>query len=310
MADYIVQKAVNLDKVVKKRRQVLEQPGYLDQNFIGQAKYDGCHVVFVLTVAGQNDKVLSRTGERVRSMEHMLPAMHRLFADQVMAYGGVTVLGEAWSPILSFADISGKFRQHAPAPELDVKVFDVLTFVEWQEGSSPAPYMTRLKRVLRPTYQHCVDGISAAETHFSPRTTGRGDTWQSWCNFLVERGGYDGCILRDPEGGWKVGSGTTGEIIKLKRVLSFDLQVLDVEEGKGKHAGRAGAIVVSFQGKELRVGTGFSDLEREMWWNFKDHPEGTIIGQIVEIEAMDFSEDGLLREPRFKGIRFDKLETD
>lgn len=305
MADYIVQKAVALDKVVKKRRLVLEQPDYLDQNFIGQAKYDGCHVVFVLTVAGEADQVLSRTGERVRSMEWLLPAMHKLFADQVMAFGGVTVLGEAWIPGVSFAEISGLFRQHATAPALGVRVFDVLTANEWATGQSTVPYLQRLQRVLRPLYDPEWK-IQAAETHFVPRTTGRGDTWQDWCNHLVAQGGYDGCILRDPEGGWKVGSGTTGEILKLKRVLSFDLKVIGMEEGQGKHAGRLGALVLDFQGKPLRVGTGFTDGERISWW---DYPED-IKGAIVEIEAMDFSEDGLLREPRFKGIRFDKAEGD
>jgi ATP-dependent DNA ligase len=308
--EYIVQKAVNLDKVVKKRRLVLEQPGYLDQNYLGQAKYDGCHVIFVLTVAGEADLVLSRTGERVRSMEHMLPAMHRLFADQVMEHGGVAVLGEAWTEGESFATLSGQFRQHAPAPQLGVKVFDVLTSNEWEAGESTVPYIQRVQRVLRPQYRADVDWVSAAEFHFTPKTTGRGNTWQDWCNHLVDQGGYDGCILRDPEGGWKRGSGTTGEIIKLKRVLSFDLRVTGMEEGKGKHAGRLGAIVVDFRGKELRVGTGFSDYEREKWWRLQDADGTTVVGCIAEIEAMDYSEDGLLREPRFKGIRFDKLETD
>lgn len=314
MPEYIVQKAVNLDKVVKKRRLVLEQPGYLDQNYLGQAKYDGCHVIFVLTVAGEADQVLSRTGERVRSMEWLLPYMHRAYGEQVMEHGGVVVLGEAWDPKLSFAEISGRFRQHAQDDRLAVRVFDVLTASEWEAGETTVPYRQRLARVLKPTQWSA--GVFPATTHFTPRTTGQGSTWQDWCNYLVAKGGYDGCILRDPEGGWKRGSGTTGEIIKLKRVLSFDLRVKDAEVGQGKHAGRLGAIVVDFQGKSLRVGTGFSDTEREDFWQKyqddlaspRDHWE--FLGAIAEIEAMDYSEDGLLREPRFKGIRFDKLETD
>lgn len=310
MSDYIVHKAVNLDKVKKNVLKIIGEPGYLDQHYMGQAKYDGCSVVFILTVAGQADQVLSRTAERVRSLEWMLPHLHLLFADQVMEHGGVTVLGEAWAEDMAFAEISGKFRQHAPSCDLGLRVFDVLTAEEWDAGKSEVPYLQRLARALRPLYSSSQADIQAAATHFTPKTTGHGDTWQGWCNYLVDKGGYDGLILRDPEGGWQVGNGTGGEIIKLKRVLSFDLRVTGVEEGKGKHAGRAGALVLDFQGKELRVGTGFTDLKREMWWNFKDHPEGTMIGQIVEIEAMDYSEDGLLREPRFKGIRFDKLETD
>lgn len=316
MSGYIVHKAVNLDKVKVARRKVLEAPGFLDQNYMGQAKYDGCSAVFVLTVAGAEDQVLSRTAERVRSLEWMLPHLHLLFADQVMEHGGVTVLGEAWAEDMAFAEISGKFRQHAPSCDLGLRVFDVLTAEEWEAGKTDVPYMQRLARVLRPLYSSSQADISAAATHFTPKTTGHGDTWQGWCNHLVDKGGYDGLILRDPEGGWKVGSGTTGEIIKLKRVLSFDLRIKDAEIGQGKHAGRLGAIVVDFQGKSLKVGTGFSDSEREKFWqNYQDdlaspRDHWEFLGAIAEVEAMDFSEDGLLREPRFKGIRFDKLETD
>src|SRR5690606_20801028 len=180
-----------------------------------------------------------------------------------------------------------------------------LTWSEWQDGRSREDYMNRLSRLLCGSYDAADADIKIARTHFTPGTAGH-ETWQGWCNELKARGGYDGLILRDPKGTWTRGSGVTGEIIKLKPVLSFDLRVVGAEEGKGKHAGRLGAIVVEFQGKKLRVGTGFSDAERKDWWeNGED-----LIGQIAEIEAMDFSADGLLREPRFKGIRHDKLEAD
>lgn len=35
-----------------------------------------------------------------------------------------------------------------------------------------------------------------------------------------------------------------------------------------------------------------------------------MIGLIVEIEGMGFTADGLIREPRFNGVRHDKLEAD
>lgn len=57
---------------------------------------------------------------------------------------------------------------------------------------------------------------------------------------------------------------------------------------------------MEFQGKRLGVGSGVPH-------KLEDVPK---VGDIVEVEAMDLSGDGLLREPRFKGIRFDKLEPD
>jgi ATP-dependent DNA ligase len=305
MPDYLIHKAVDLAKVNKVRRAVLSQPGYLDREYLGQAKYDGCNVIFLLSVAGEEDQVLSRTGERVRSMEWLLPDMHRVFAHLIMQYGGIAVLGEAWHPKKPFAEISGLFRKQRENVDLGVRAFDLLTWGEWQAGRSEEDYMTRLSRLLSASYDAADADIKVARTHFTPGTSGH-ETWQGWCNELKARGGYDGLILRDPRGTWARGSGVTGEIIKLKPVLSFDLRVIGLEEGKGKHAGRLGAIVVSFGDRELRVGTGFTDAERREYWDGGLN----LIGAIVEVEAMDFSADGLLREPRFKGVRFDKLEAD
>lgn len=305
MADYLVHKAVELDKVTKVRRSVLSTPGYLDRHYLGQAKYDGCSVIFVLTVGGLEDKVLSRTGEDVPSMYWLLPYMHKVFAPLTMELNGLAVLGEAWKDGLSFAEISGKFRKKSEDSDLGVRVFDVLSLSEFQNGRSDVPYIERYARVISGSYTCQPHDIRSATTHLVPATSGHSE-WQGWCRHLKSKGGYDGLILRDPNGVWARGRGTNGEILKLKPVLSFDLRVVGLEEGKGKHAGRLGAIVVSFGDRELRVGTGFTDAERREYWD-----EGfNLIGAIVEVEAMDFSADGLLREPRFKGVRFDKLEAD
>lgn len=308
MGEYIVHKAVNLDKVKAAKRQVLSQPGYLDNNYLGQRKYDGCSVVFKLTIAGEADQVLSRTGERVRSLEWLLPHLQRLAAKMVVEHGGLVLLAEAWHPTYNFSTISGKYRAFADWLDPEIVVFDAIPLDDFEDGYCPTPYKERMgwffglsENGIGPE----AAAVRPAATHFVPNTSGN-ETWQDYCNELVARGGYDGLILRDPEGTWTRGSGTTGEIIKLKRVLSFDLRCIGVEEGKGRLKGTMGAIIVDFQGKPLRVGTGFTDEQRRAWWQNPTQ----FSKDIVEIEAMDYSSDGLLREPRFKGIRFDKLETD
>ena len=55
-----------------------------------------------------------------------------------------------------------------------------------------------------------------------------------------------------------------------------------------------------FRGKRLGVGSGVPHKQ-------EDVPP---VGSIVEVVAMDYSSDGLLREPRFKGVRFDKTQPD
>lgn len=306
--DYIVHKAVNLDKVKAKRRAVLSEPGYLEREFIAQAKYDGCNCIIVIEEHDDNwsARAYSRTGEDVKSMDHVLAALSQLPDIQPGAY-----LGEAWCPDASFAEISGWFRRQTPDEEtcrLQFALFDYLTIEEWVAGRSDYGYVWRTNRLpeLLGQIPQGRAPLWLAQTFGKIAERWPGDTVQTFCNKLVDVGGYDGLILRDPLGPWVKGRGTDGEIIKIKRVLSFDLEVIGWEMGKGKHAKRAGALIVSYGGKELRVGTGLTDQQRE--WIAATPME--YIGLLAEVEAMDYSEDGLLREPRFKGFRFDKLEAD
>src|SRR5690606_37030222 len=96
--------------------------------------------------------------------------------------------------------------------------------------------------------------------------------------------------------------GTGGEIIKVKNRIRVTLPVVGYEKGEGKHAGRIGALVCYYNGKEQRIGTGLTDKQREDW--MRELPA------LVEVEAMGLSKDGLLREPRLKGVRYDVLEAD
>ena len=55
-----------------------------------------------------------------------------------------------------------------------------------------------------------------------------------------------------------------------------------------------------------------SDDQRKLWWEYRfdNRHVNNIIGQIVKVDAMTLSAKGLLREPRFKEVRKDKLMAD
>jgi len=291
MPDYIIQKAVGPDKVVKKHRKTLAEYGAA---YLAQRKYDGCCAV-IFTGEGRVEPYgQSRTGEDYPSLD---PAAKEL---RLTMGPGFVLIGEAWWPGKDqFNLISGEFRRLEPSSNLTVMVNDCLTQAEFDAGFSPVPYRERIDRVpVSPDYRWVKVASWAPGTYGCP---------QALCNKFVDEGGFDGLILRDPEGTWTKGSGTTGEIIKIKRVLSFDLRVTGWEPGKGKHEGRAGALTVDFRGKPLSIGTGLSDAQRD---NIAAYYRDDWHGAIVEVEAMDYSSDGLLREPRFKGIRFDKPQPD
>lgn len=304
MPEYIVHKAVELSKVKAKRRAELSAPGYLEANYVAQAKYDGCNMVALFD--GEHVKFLSRTGEEVKSVDHIGMALRTFPGLQAGAY-----LGECWCPDLPFNEISGLFRRQETSEDtarLQFVIFDYIDPMEWAAGVSGVAYGNRVAR-LPPAFFDIPQGrapIWSAGSFGHIAETWANTTAQDVCNKLVEAGGYDGLILRDPHGIWRKGDrGTEGEIIKIKRKLSFDLRVVDYIPGKGKYDGKIGALVVEFRGQRMGAGTGLRDDERDVS-QFEDN----WLGKIVEIEAMDYSAEGLLREPRLKGIRLDKVEPD
>lgn len=305
MADYIIHKAVTLDKVRAKRRALLEQPRYLEDNYIAQAKYDGCNLVALYD--GKTVEFLSRTGETVFSCDHIRMCL--------MTFPGIkpgVYLGEAWCPDATFPEISGWFRRHGTDEDtarLQFVIFDYLTPEEWIAESSDVGYANRVSRIV-PEFFSIKQGTapiwSAGSFGHISETWSNVATAQQVCNELVAAGGYDGLILRDPNGTWKRNDrGTNGEIIKVKQVLSFDLRVVGYEPGKGKHAGKIGTLLVSYNGVRQGAGTGLKDSERDVANYHRDWHEA-----IVEIECLGVTADGKLREPRMKGIRFDKTEPD
>lgn len=304
MGDYIVHKAVEVSKCHKAVREQLSKPGYLEENYIAQAKYDGCNMVAV--VADGDAVFLSRTGELVLSVEHIRMAMLSLPDIKDGVY-----LGECWAPDLPFAEISGLFRRKTASVDtcrLQFAIFDYLAPEEWHIGSSLVPYSHRVERLPAT--------LSAIPQQLNPlwlaQSFGRiKDTWangtaQQVANQLVEAGGYDGLILRDPKGRWFRGDrGTSGEIIKVKPLIRVTCKVVGFQTGKGKYVNDVGTLLVEYNGKEQGAGTGLKDSERSQDYFWKNWN-----GKLVEIEALGLTEDGYLREPRLKGIRDDVLEPD
>lgn len=254
--------------------------------YIMMPKYDGCLAI----VVADTGHVLTRTGESVTSIPHVLAQARKLLP-------GYVIFGEAYKFGTPFKDISGAFRRHAPQDDLIVVAFDAVPVADWRAGKCDESYKDRLARLREAWHASPVPAIIVA-----PASDAGGS--QGFANALVAQGGYDGAILRRADAPWTVGASKNGEAIKVKPVQSLDLRAWAVFPGKGKHANRAGGITVSYRGVDTNVGTGFSDAERE---RLTTHG---CKGQIAEIEFMELTADGKLREPRFKGWRYDKEQPD
>lgn len=135
--------------------------------------------------------------------------------------------------------------------------------------------------------------------------------------------GYEGIILRDPCQLYKYGRSTRKEqgMLKLKRFADSEGKVIDFEElqhnanpaeknelGYTKHshhqAGKIGtdtlgALVVVWQDGVLRIGTGFSQMEREHIWQHRND----YIHQWAKFKYLPIGMKDLPRHPVFLGFR-------
>lgn len=83
-------------------------------------------------------------------------------------------------------------------------------------------------------------------------------------------------------------------ILKLKTFKQAEGIITELVPGKGKHKGRMGAVMVRNGDKVFKVGSGFSDKQR-------DNPP--VLGSIITYQYFESTDSGLPRFPTFIAIR-------
>jgi len=121
----------------------------------------------------------------------------------------------------------------------------------------------------------------------------------------IVRSGGEGVVLKNLESQYHPGE-RSASWIKVKESDTYDYVILGFTKGKGKYRNQIGAIIYGTyedgQLKRLGTSSGMTDAERrDMTRNPRKY-----IGKVAEFEATDITERGVMRHPRFVGVRFDK----
>ncbi len=142
--------------------------------------------------------------------------------------------------------------------------------------------LAELVRQHRPRYasvldQACCTGIEALKSELA----------------RVEALGGEGLMLRQPGSRYETGRSPT--LLKVKSFHDAEGRVVEHLPGKGRHAGRLGAVVVELPGGlTFSVGTGFSDVQRET---------PPAIGSTITYRYQELTERGVPRFPSFVRLR-------
>lgn len=184
-------------------------------------------------------------------------------------------------------------------------VFDVVSYAEFVEGVSADGFSTRKQSLYNsfrahPNLKHLklvqdlYIGDDLSMIHKLQQT-------------MVKPNGWEGLMLNLNSSKYQT-KRTTG-LLKIKDFLDADVYVKDVFEGTGRLAGKLGGVVIDYKGNDVKVGSGFSDEERDLYWQNPDQ----IIGHLIQVsyfeETHNQNDDKLsLRFPTFVTVRDDKSE--
>jgi len=133
------------------------------------------------------------------------------------------------------------------------------------------------------------------------------EQYHNFCQLQVKEG-KEGAMIKDLSAPYICDRSTNW--LKWKPIADFDLKIVSVEPGKGKHLGRMGAFVCEGidNGKfiSVHVGSGFTDEQRIDFWNNRDKLLGQMV--VVTADAISKNQNGTysLRFPRWKTFRDDK----
>lgn len=135
--------------------------------------------------------------------------------------------------------------------------------------------------------------------------------------------GYEGVMLRDPQGHYKFGRSTAREglLLKVKRFHDAEFEIVGFEERmhnaneattnelgrtkrsshkENKHGrGDLGALILKYGDTTFNCGTGFSDEERGLIWANQDN----YLGKLAKIKYFAYGIKDAPKLPSYLGIR-------
>jgi len=272
-----------------------------------EVKLDGVRVICILH-KNKRSEVFSRNGKQFHNFEHIVDQLEKakyiLDTDMVLD-------GEVMSS--SFQDLMKQVHRKTNVQSDDAvfHVFDMLTLEDFLKGGAPVPQYVRsnLTKSFIEENQEKLPNVQCLSWEDVDLDTEEGQQRFKEINKQAIDGGYEGIMIKDPKAGYECKRSHSW--LKLKPFIEVTLEVVDVEEGTGRNAGRLGAFILQGvdDGRSISVncGSGFSDSDRDSFWSNK----GEIVGRLVEVraDAITQNQDGSysLRFPRY--LRFRGLQV-
>ena len=280
-----------------------------------EPKLDGARVLLIVGDDGiyQSATCYSRNGKVFDNFTHVEQQVLQYAAEirgALNSPAGFVLDGEIMGK--SFQDLmrQAQRKENVHTEDTVFNVFDILPLEDFKRGHWNAQFRKRLAILdkLQPVFDQMPNVTRVNSQIVVDLNTEEGkQTMHDYATEMVAQGS-EGIMIKDMEAPYECKRNTFW--MKWKPVITVDLPVIALEEGTGRNKNRLGALVCSGNdhGKDItvHVGSGFSDTERDLFWNQK----ADVVGRTAEIlcDVITQNQDGTysLRFPRFVRWRDDK----
>jgi DNA ligase-1 len=281
-----------------------KKPDFTKEIWFESRKLDGCRCVFDINAEG-NSTAYSRSGKEFRTLEKVKAELKRLGFKNVVLDGEICMVDDAGQD--DFTAIMKEITKKDHTIENPkYKIFDILTSEEFYSKTSTATFAERLNRISN------YDLRSSLMVELLQQERVKDQEYLDSVRAYAAEKGWEGLIIRKdaPYQGKR-----SKDVLKVKNFFDAEYVVEDVimgpmrvieedENGATKevHEEMLSAVVIKHKGFDVKVGSGFSILQRREIYN---NPE-TIKGKTITVQyfAESKNEDGglSLRFPTIKAI--------
>jgi DNA ligase-1 len=268
-----------------------------------EPKLDGVRVLTFVDVKNKTATMYSRNGKLLENFSHITSAIE---ANIEQFTQSLILDGEMVSSSFQALMKQVHRKENVQSEDARLMLFDLLTVTEFKQGKSTLTQKQRSAqlRAMKPVF----DAVGSIDV--IPQTEVDLDTYVGELEFKQYNkdtvdAGFEGIMIKDVNAVYECKRSVSW--LKMKPFIEVSLAVVGLEEGTGRNEGKLGALICEGidDGKNIRVnvGSGFSDKDREEFWNDGD----VLLDQVVEVraDAITQNQDGTysLRFPRFQKFR-------
>jgi DNA ligase-1 len=275
----------------------------LKQELIIDSKIDGgrCFIV------KNGDAVLAynRSGIALEGIDDITDEIKEYKDFNGIIDGELYAIGKFGSSKEAYKETMKRSRIKGKKTGLELRAFDLLTLDEFENQKGTIPYKTRRETLTKLLKDNNAKFVKVLPVIMQGILTK--ETIDACCKEETEKGN-EGIMIKVANAVYEFKR--SDNLLKYKLFNDIDLTCIDMVEGTGKYVGKLGALVVSYKGNTVEVGTGLSDEDREeLWNNKKDY-----IGKVVTVKYFEETTNDhgghSLRFPCYRGFNMEDKEAD